>query len=191
MVCNNWEIYVNRTPGGKDFFAGKFSAPVKAVDGRIPQRPDSFRNNICGCPCFECNPAAVPRQRPYHAQTVQEKSGSFCFEAWQKGKSFFARIFDASYNIFGADKKGRQKHRKVQGNAALFCTKSTAKFADGITASLEVGSLKNVVRQSSYPIPSIDSIFKVSAGFLGRVQIDGQGFFAYTESKAMQRRRGL
>lgn len=30
-----------------------------------------------------------------------------------------------------------------------------------------------------------------SAGFLGWAQIDGQAFFAYTESETMQRRRGL
>lgn len=34
-------------------------------------------------------------------------------------------------------------------------------------------------------------VSKGSAGFLGRAQIDDQTFFAYTESKSMQRRRGL
>ena len=32
---------------------------------------------------------------------------------------------------------------------------------------------------------------KGAAGFLGRAQIDDRAFFAYTEGKAMQRRRGL
>ncbi len=57
---------------------------------------------------------------------------------------------------------------------------STAVFLSVGRAAPLVQSLK----------PGLPRASKSSAGFLGGAQIDGRAFFSYTESKAMQRRRG-
>lgn len=93
--------------------------------------------------------------------------GFSCFETWQSDKRHLAAC-----NIFWRQQKG------------------PTKLTGGRTASLAARCSKNVLGQSSCPIPSIDSVCTGPAGFLGRAYIDGQAFFAYTERQTRQKRGG-
>ena len=65
-------------------------------------------------------------------------------------------------------------------NSGAVQSNSTAVFLSVDRVASLVQSLKPGRRRGS----------KGAAGFLGRAQIDGRAFFAYTEGKAMQRRHG-